>query len=123
MSFMEAVKHVFSNYAVFSGRARRSEYWYFILFQIIVGIVLGVLASVFPALAFLSGLFTLATLVPSLAVIWRRMHDIGKCGAWCLVVLIPLVGWIFALIWLCTDGEPGTNAYGPSPKYPSDINF
>lgn len=118
MSFMDAVKNVFFNYATFSGRARRTEYWYFTLFNVIVAAVLNTLAQIVPALAFLSGAYSLAILIPSLAVIWRRFHDIGKGGAWYFIILVPLVGWIIVLVWLCKDSQPGANQFGPSPKYP-----
>lgn len=105
---MTAVKTCFSKYADFNGRATRSEYWYFFLFNFIVGIVLG-------WIPFLGWLVSLALLVPSLAVAWRRLHDIGKSGAFYLFILIPLVGWIFVLIWLCKETQPGDNQYGPQP--------
>lgn len=108
MDFMAAVKTCFSKYADFSGRATRSEYWYFFLFNFIVGIVLG-------WIPFLGWLVSLALLVPSLAVAWRRLHDMGKSGAFYLFILIPLVGWIFVLIWLCKETQPGDNQYGPQP--------
>ena len=108
MDFMPAVKTCFSKYADFNGRATRSEYWYFFLFNFIVGIVLG-------WIPFLGWLVSLALLVPSLAVAWRRLHDMGKSGAFYLFILIPLVGWIFVLIWLCKETQPGDNQYGPQP--------
>ena len=121
MSFKEAVTHVFQNYATFSGRARRSEYWFFTLFNMIVATVIGILASVAGeklSVIFtgISGLYSLGILIPSLAVCWRRLHDIGKSGALYFLVLIPLVGPIILLIWMCTDSEPGDNMYGPCPK-------
>ena len=118
MSLGEAVKSVFSKYATFSGRARRSEYWYFVLFEIIVGVVLGVLAMFVgeSLVTAIDGIWTLATFIPVLAVTWRRLHDIGKSGAWFFIGLIPLVGEIILLIWLCKDSEPGDNRFGPSPK-------
>lgn len=114
MNFMTAVSACFKKYATFSGRARRSEYWYFFLFCTLVSVVLGLIFG--QTMAFVSTMFTLATLVPSLAVTWRRMHDIGKCGAWSLIVLIPVVGAIIFLIWTCKNGEEGENEYGENPK-------
>jgi len=108
MDFMTAVKTCFSKYADFNGRATRSEYWYFFLFQFICGIVLGWIPVV-------GWLVSLALLVPQLAVAWRRLHDMGKSGANYLFILIPLVGWIFVLIWLCKETQPGDNQYGPQP--------
>ena len=119
MSFMEAVLNVIPNYANFSGRARRSEYWYFVLLTVIVSAVLGILSQI-PFLGMiatlLSGVWSLAILVPSLALVWRRLHDIGKPGVWFLIALVPLVGEILLLIWLCKDSQPGMNQYGPNPK-------
>lgn len=117
MGFTEAIKSVLSKYAIFSGRARRSEFWYFFLFKILVMAVLSVLIAAVRSLAFLEVVFELAVLIPSLAVFWRRMHDIGKSGWWILLALIPIVGEIIHLIWLCTDSNPGDNEYGPNPKH------
>lgn len=118
MGFGEAVQSVFSKYATFSGRARRSEYWYFVLLQVIVTAVLNGLYSATESVAFsaILVLFDLALLVPSLAVCWRRLHDIGRSGAYYFFVLIPLVGWILLLVWMCQDSQPGANQYGPNLK-------
>lgn len=118
MGFGEALQSVFSKYATFSGRARRSEYWYFVLLQVIVTAVLNGLYSATESVAFsaILVLFDLALLVPSLAVCWRRLHDIGKSGGYYFFVLIPLVGWILLLVWMCQDSQPGANQYGPNPK-------
>ena len=123
MSFKEAIVNVFQNYANFSGRARRSEYWYFTLFMCIVTAVLsGINAAVFgpdaqmTVFTVIQGIFSLATLIPSLAVTVRRLHDIGKSGWFYLLALIPIVGGIILLVWECKDSEPGTNNYGPNPK-------
>ena len=118
MSLGEAVKSVFSKYAKFSGRARRSEYWYFVLCQLIVGIVIGVLALIVgeTVATAIEGVWGLAILIPTLAVTWRRLHDIGKSGVWYFIFLVPVVGWIFLLVWLCKDSEPGDNRFGPNPK-------
>lgn len=118
MGFGEAIQSVFSKYATFSGRARRSEYWYFVLLQVIVTAVLNGLYSATESVAFsaILVLFDLALLVPSLAVCWRRLHDIGKSGGYYFFILIPLVGWILLLVWMCQDSQPGANQYGPNPK-------
>ena len=123
MSFKESIVNVFQNYANFSGRARRSEYWYFTLFICLVAAVLsGLNAAVFGADAqmtiftVIQGIFSLATLIPSLAVTVRRLHDIGKSGWFYLLALIPIVGGIILLVWECKDSEPGANTYGPNPK-------
>jgi uncharacterized membrane protein YhaH (DUF805 family) len=119
-------KVVFENYANFSGRARRSEYWYFTLMHVIIAIVAMVIDNV-ASLTF-SGipygpvymLYALAVLVPGLAVVVRRLHDLGKSGWFFLIALIPLVGPIWLLVLFCTEGEQGTNQYGVDPKNPQD---
>ena len=113
MDFMTAVSTCFRKYATFSGRARRSEYWYFSLFTTVVSTALSL---IFGDQAMIASLFALVTLLPGLAVTWRRMHDIGKSGAWSLLVLLPIIGTIIVLIWECKDSQPGSNAYGPNPK-------
>lgn len=99
---------VLQNYATFSGRARRSEYWYFFLFNVIFAFVFGFVCGLLqvPELA---NIYTLAVLIPGIAVGVRRMHDVGKSG-WYL--LIP----IYNLILACTEGVQGENEYGPDPK-------
>ena len=117
MGFGEAIQSVFSKYATFDGRARRSEYWYFTLFQVLVSVVLIALSAtgllIFSAIQLA---FILATLIPNLAVFWRRMHDIGRSGAYYFFNLIPFVGLIILLVWECQDSQPGANQYGPNPK-------
>lgn len=106
MTFMDAVKVCLKKYADFNGRASRAEFWWFILFQIIVSFVVGIISQ---WLAYICGL---ALLVPSLAVAWRRLHDIGRAGGYYFVGLIPLVGWIIVLLWYIKPGEPGANRFG-----------
>lgn len=124
LTFTEAVQTCFRKYATFSGRARRSEYWYFTLFTIVVNFVLMIVGNmIFGAPAdggnnILQSIFSLVILVPGLAVMWRRLHDIGKSGAWFFIALVPIIGWILLLIYECRDSEPGENQYGMSPKYP-----
>lgn len=115
MQFAEAIEHVLSNYAVFSGRARRSEFWYFQLFYYLVLLGLSLL-SLTGVLAFLLALFWLGMLIPNAAVHWRRLHDVGRTGAWYFIGFVPLVGAILLVIWLAADGQPGANQYGPDPK-------
>ncbi|UOQ51248.1 DUF805 domain-containing protein [Hymenobacter cellulosivorans] len=103
--FINALKN---HYADFNGRARRAEYWYFMLFNIIVSFVLGFVAGMLK-MPWLASLFSLAVLIPGIAVAVRRMHDVGKSG-WYL--LIP----IYNIILACTEGEKGPNAYGADPK-------
>lgn len=112
------------NYANFSGRARRSEYWYFMLFHYLITIALCLL---YFALDFtgiiIVGIYALAVFVPSLAVAVRRLHDINKSGWFYFVSLIPLIGGIWLLILLCTEGTQGPNQYGDDPKRPyEDMN-
>ena len=119
MTFQQAVQSVFAKYATFSGRARRKEYWYFVLFNVVVSIVIGALARTIGGENLertLNGIWSLAVLIPGLAVVWRRLHDIGKSGAWWFLVFVPVVGWIILLIWFCQDSQPGENQYGPNPK-------
>jgi uncharacterized membrane protein YhaH (DUF805 family) len=116
--YLEALK----KYAVFSGRSRRMEYWYFVLFNIIVGVVLALidmLLGTFSAVSnigLLSGIYSLAVLIPTLAVTVRRLHDIDRTGWWILINLIPLIGTIVLLVFALTPGTPGSNRYGPDPK-------
>lgn len=113
---------VLKKYAVFNGRARRSEYWYFMLFSSIIGIVLavidGVTGSYSPevGLGLLGGIYTLAVFIPSLAVLVRRLHDTQRSGWWLLIVLIPLIGAIVLLVFMVQDSKPGQNQYGANPK-------
>lgn len=113
MSFKDAVVTCFKKYVDFSGRARRSEYWYFALFTGIVEFVLGLICRDIPIII---SLFSLATMLPTLAVTWRRLHDVNKCGAWVFISLVPIVGWILLLVWSCKDSNPGENRFGPCPK-------
>lgn len=106
-------------YAVFSGRARRSEYWYFALFVMIISFILyGVDYLVLDAgesgFALFSSVFSLAILLPTIGVSVRRLHDIGKSGLWYLIAFIPFGGLVL-LYFFVQDSEPG-NQYGPCPK-------
>ncbi|MDO6748485.1 DUF805 domain-containing protein [Gilvimarinus sp. 1_MG-2023] len=113
---------VLKKYAVFSGRARRKEYWFFALFNIIAILVLGLvdnMAGMFNAeigLGLLSGLYYLAIVVPSIAVSVRRLHDTGRTGWWVLIAFFPLVGALILLVFMVMDSKPGTNQYGDNPK-------
>ncbi len=99
---------VLQNYAKFSGRARRSEYWYYVLFNVIISFALGFIGGMIN-FNFLGNIYSIAVLIPSIAVGVRRMHDVGKSG-WYL--LIP----IYNLILACTEGTNGDNEYGADPK-------
>ena len=115
-------KAITTDYANFEGRARRSEYWYFFLFYLIISYGSVFLAGIIdPTLSLVvSGIITLGFFIPNLAVTVRRLHDTGKSGWWILIVLIPLIGFIVYLVFMCTDGEPGSNQYGQNPKEESD---
>ena len=116
--FLTALK----KYATFSGRAQRAEYWYFVLFYILIFIGLSFIDNItgsFSAeagMGLLGGILTLALLIPSIAVGVRRLHDTGRSGWWLLIVLVPLVGAIILLVFTVQDSEPGENAYGHNPK-------
>ena len=113
---------VLKKYAVFGGRARRKEYWYFVLFNALIGIVLaivdGVTGTLVPGagIGLLGGLYSLAVFIPGFAVTVRRLHDTGKSGWWLLIFLVPLVGVIVFLVFMVKDSQPGENQYGPNPK-------
>lgn len=106
---------VLKKYAVFSGRARRREYWMFFLVNFIVGLVLAVIGRVLD-LEILQYLYSLAVLLPGLGVSVRRLHDTGRSGWWLLISLVPLIGAIVLLVFLVSDSQPDTNQYGPNPK-------
>ncbi|MGH7299954.1 MAG: DUF805 domain-containing protein [Candidatus Rokuibacteriota bacterium] len=112
-------------YAVFSGRSRRSEYWYFALFYLLIYLVLmvvdGIGGFIDPGsgIGLLSGIATLALLIPSLAVSVRRLHDTGRSGWWILIGFVPLVGAIILIVFLAQDGETGANRFGANPKAPA----
>lgn len=113
---------VLKKYAVFSGRARRKEYWMFILFHIIflivAAIIDNVLGTAFEGVGYglIYLLYSLAVLLPGIAVAVRRLHDVGKSGWFLLIVLIPIIGGIWLLVLFCLDGTPGKNKYGANPK-------
>lgn len=113
---MEWYLKVLKNYVGFSGRARRKEYWMFYLFNAIAMIILSIVDNVLGTYPLFYGLYSLAILLPSLAVAFRRLHDIGRSGAWILIGLIPFIGAIILLVFACTDSQPDDNQYGPNPK-------
>lgn len=104
MGFPEAIKAVFSKYATFSGRARRSEYWWFVLLNFIVGCI-----------PYVNLIWGLVIFIPSLALCVRRLHDTGRSGWWLLLVLVPIVNLLLLYFYVC-DSQPGTNEYGENPK-------
>jgi len=113
---------VFERYAVFGGRAGRAEYWWFFLANLLVSLVFQILAGAVDALVILSLIYSLALLIPGLAVAIRRLHDTNKSGWWILIALVPLVGIIVLIVFLATDGDPGANQYGnPDPGLPAAV--
>ena len=108
---------VFKKYAVFKGRASRSEYWYFVLFNIIISIILLVICKLIgDQKNILRTVYGLAVMLPGIGLAMRRMHDINKSGWWILINLIPLLGLIWFIVFACRDSQPGDNKYGPNPK-------
>jgi uncharacterized membrane protein YhaH (DUF805 family) len=105
---------VLKNYAGFEGRARRTEYWMFVLFSFIFSVVLAIIDGVAGTIA-LQLLYTLAVLIPSIAVAIRRLHDQDKSGWLLLLLFIPILGWLALLILYCLPGTSGDNKYGPDP--------
>lgn len=128
VSFGEAIKRAFSNYCCFTGRASRSEYWWFQLFTYLVGMVFYI-----PCIGFLFSnsseveagvviclilvcLFGLACVLPSMGLLWRRLHDTGRSGWNVLWSLIPYAGAIVLIVFCCLPSEPNENKYGPVPN-------
>ena len=109
VGFVEAFKLFFLRYADFKGRSRRSEYWLGCLSVSLLGLVIGGILDDY------AWIWTLAILVPNLAISVRRLHDIGRSGWWYLINLVPLAGPIIFLIWACTDSAED-NRWGPNPK-------
>jgi uncharacterized membrane protein YhaH (DUF805 family) len=107
---------VLKKYAVFSGRASRKEFWMFVLFSAIITIILGILDGVLNLKGILGLVYGLAVLIPSLAVMVRRLHDTNRSGGWVFINLIPLIGAIIVLVFVVSDSTPGDNKYGPNPK-------
>ena len=128
MSFTEAVRSVYSKYATFEGRASRSEYWWFALFFFLVVLAFYLLMAVLlvatrsNAIFGLGGLallvFYIASLVPSLSVLVRRLHDTDHSGWWFWITLVPFVGAIILFVFLVTGSTPGYNQFGPAPGQP-----
>ena len=105
--FLDVIKN---KYAQFDGRARRAEFWFFSLFYAVINTVLGLIWDP------LTWIFSIATIIPGIAITARRLHDINKSG-WCqLLFLIPLVNLVLIFLWLCKAGDTGANQYGEDPK-------
>ena len=118
MDFQTAVRTVFSKYATFSGRAGRPEFWWWTLFTVIASLVAGVIDS---AIGYgiahqtggpVSGIWTLITILPGLAVAVRRLHDVDRSGWWYLIIFVPLIGWLVLLYWWLKPSEFGSNRFG-----------
>lgn len=117
MNFTDAIKSGFNNYVGFTGRARRSEYWYWTLFVVIVSFVVGLLGGVNSDFSnTISVIVSLALFLPGLAMAVRRLHDTDRSGWFVLLALIPLVGFIILLVFYVQDGTPGENKFGANPK-------
>lgn len=112
----------FKKYADFSGRAQRSEYWFFVLFNFLISAGLTLIDFSFglgdpsTGMGLLSGIFSLAILIPSISVGARRLHDTGRSGWWMLLALIPIIGVIILIVFFALDSEPDINRFGPNPK-------
>lgn len=129
MSFMDSIRTCFSKYVTFSGRAQRSEFWFFALFVFAGQIILGIFDSFLfgtvttmeggfqaqTSTPILSGLFGLATLLPMISVAVRRLHDTDRSGWWYWLALIPLIGTIILIVWFASKGTSGPNKYGSDP--------
>ncbi|MCK5848140.1 MAG: DUF805 domain-containing protein, partial [Caldisericia bacterium] len=115
--------------------ARRKEYWTFHIVNWVIGLIprafimsssyasSSYAESVTPAASIIGLIFVLAVLIPDIAVTVRRLHDTNRSGWFCLISLIPIVGWILIIVWMCTDSNLGENDYGPDPKAEEDASF
>ncbi len=116
--FFAAVK----KYAVFKGRARRKEFWYFTLFYIIFSLIAGIVDALAGTqvptmgIGLISIIYALAMLLPSVSVSVRRLHDTGRSGWWWWINLLPFIGQIVLLVFVVLNSQPGDNRYGPNPK-------
>jgi uncharacterized membrane protein YhaH (DUF805 family) len=104
------------DFAKFDGRSRRSEYWLFLLFTLVLSMVVALAEEAILGISIISSLLSLALLIPSLAVLVRRLHDTNRSGWWCLLWLIPVIGFIWLFVLLVLDSHPGDNRFGPNPK-------
>ena len=118
MSFGSAISNVLSNYANFSGRASKAEFWWWVLFFTLLMLAVGIIAAVMsPSMGgALSGLVWLGLFLPNLAVQVRRLHDTGRSGWWMLLLLVPLIGFIVLFIWFLSASNSGVNNYGEQPQ-------
>jgi uncharacterized membrane protein YhaH (DUF805 family) len=116
MNFQEAIASGFRNYATFSGRASRSEFWYWVLFAMLAGAVAAILDYAMFDTEFspLNSIVNLILFLPGLAVSVRRLHDLDRSGWWILIVF-TIIGIIVLLAWYCMKGTTGPNRFGPDP--------
>ncbi len=111
--YISAIK----KYAVFEGRAPRAEFWYFILFNTIISIVISIISAIIPKTgSALSALFLLFLVIPGISVTVRRLHDTNRSGWWWFISLVPIIGSIVLFIFMVLDSQPEENSYGPNPK-------
>jgi uncharacterized membrane protein YhaH (DUF805 family) len=118
MTFGQAISSGFQNYVNFTGRAARSQFWYWVLFAVLASIVASLIDfALFPRsyLSPINTLVGLALFLPGLAVSVRRLHDTDRTGWWLLLLFIPLIGTIILLVWFCAAGSPGPNRFGSAP--------
>jgi uncharacterized membrane protein YhaH (DUF805 family) len=122
---MQWYTDVIKKYVEFSGRARRQEFWMFNLINAVIWLVLlgidnaiGTDQGQYHTSGILSGIYSLAVLLPSIAVAIRRMHDTNRTGWWVLINLICCIGWIIFIVFAAKEGDAGANQYGPDPKGP-----
>lgn len=114
---------VLKKYAIFNGRACRSEYWYFFLFNILISILLTFIDGATgtynaeTGVGLLGGLYSLAVIIPGIAVSIRRLHDTDRSGWWLLIALIPIIGAIVLLVFMAQNTKQGENRFGSQPKY------
>lgn len=125
MTFTSAIATCFANYATFRGRARRSEYWFFVLFMILSSLVAAVLDSAIAStgspvggLSIFSTILGIVFMLPSLAAGVRRLHDAGHSGWWTLIGVIPVIGTVVLIVFLCQKGDAGPNRFGSDPTPP-----
>lgn len=123
---MEWYIKVLKQYAEFNGRARRKEYWYFFLINLLISMAIGFVSgfiggmsqdpSMASGLMLLPMLYSLAVLIPGIAVSVRRLHDTNRSGWWLLISLVPIIGAVVLIVFLVQDSQPGSNSYGSNPK-------
>ena len=118
MNFATAVRTCLQKYASLDGRAPRSEYWFYVLFQFIAIVAGLIVDSVLGTAMIMYALIVLGLLLPSIAVGVRRLHDTNRSGWWILLGFVPIVGAIVLLVWVCTKGTVGPNTYGADPLQP-----